>query len=176
MGGAVVLEALPIVGQLPRERDLPSEQRLGLIGSGGLRPLEGGPLGRVQIGVKRGAQVNEQGPGCLLELLSVLCVRGVGSRPSMVAPKLDHQLERGHLQRFPDAVAELRVNALHQATGVSVLMTERAAGRSLAHAASSMRARPRARGSGVMPKSLKKRAASATLSSSSIVIWSIVTG
>lgn len=165
----MALQALPVVRQLAGEQDLAGEQPFRLVGSG-LGALDRCPLVPAQIGVERGAQVHEEIPGHVLELFSILSAVGVRGRLPMPAPKLHHELEPRHLDGLLDALAELGVNALDEPARVSVLMTEGPAERVLTHAAPSMRASPRANGSGVMPKSLKKRDGSVTLSSSSMVI------
>src|SRR5258705_122257 len=90
--------------------------------------------------------------------------------------EIDHELERGHLHGFLDALAELGLDALHQPARVAVLVRERAVDGPLAHGAANMRARPSASASGWRPRSAKNREGSVTLSSSSMMSWSVESG
>ena len=107
----------------------------------------------VELGMKRRAEMGEEGARGLLELLPIRRAVGVGSGAAMMPAKLHHQPEAGHFHGLLDALAELRLDALQEPSRVAVLMAERPVERALAHGAASIRASPRARGSGMIPRS-----------------------
>jgi len=150
--GAVGLEPLPVVGKLAREEHLAGEERLGFANSG-LGPKQSRSLVREELGKKCRSEMGEESAGDLLELLPVRGAIRVGSGASMMPAKLHHQPEARHFHGLLDALAELRLDALKEPSRVAVLLAERPVECALAHGAASIRASPRARGSGAMPRS-----------------------
>src|SRR5215470_15850256 len=173
----VALEALPVVREMAREEDLAGEEPCRLAGAGGLGPREGiAELAR-QVGDEGVTGRREQGPGGRLELRAVLGAGALGRGPTSVRAQIHHELQGGHLDRLLDALAELSLDALDEAAGVTVLVRERAVEGPLAHGeVPNIRRSPAPSDSGLRPRSAKKRDGSATLSSRSMMSWSLVSG
>src|SRR6266849_3068548 len=164
----IALEALPVVGEPPGQPYLAGEQARGLVARGGLGLVEVRAQVRRQLGHVDVPQPREQGARAGLELGAIGGAGALGRGASRGRAQIHHELERGHLHGFLDA--------LDQPARIAVLVREGAAQRPLAHGAANMRLRPAARGSGWRPSSAKKREGSVTLSSSSMMSWSVESG
>jgi len=140
-------------------------------GGSGLGLLELGALFVRHLVPERGAHLCQQLARRGVELAAIRVVVVLGNRKAAAPAALDHQLERGHFGRLLDSLAQLGLDALGERPGVAVLV-----GKGAAHEDRSMRARPGARGSGVMCRSWKNSEGSPRLSAWSMAIWSDVMG
>ena len=154
MGRPVDFEALPVVGQLPGEKDLAAQLTRARIGAPGPRPF--------QIRAALGIETSFEGPPKMreevasqgLELLTVGTAVRLRGRAVVPLAELDEQVERGHFHRLFDPLRQLPVDALDQAARV-VRAVAKPGGLEgvVRHGVSSMRLSPWASGSGVIPKS-----------------------
>ena len=149
------LEALPVVGQPLGQGHLTGEDGLPRVRHGGSGLRTGLPIGLAEGRPEGLVDAGKEALGQRAQLVMVTRVAVLG-KGALVAPaKLDEEIERAHLRRLDDPVADLRVDPLTQGARIAVLVGKRASAGS-AHRAvggASMRLRPTARGSGVSSKS-----------------------
>ena len=154
MGRPVDFEALPVVGQLPGEKDLAAQLTRARIGAHGPRPLQVRAVPPIETSFEGPPKMREEVASQSLELLTVGTAVRLRGRAVVPLAELDEQVERGHFHRLFDPFRQLSVDALEQAARV-VRAVAKPGGLEgvVRHGVSSIRLSPWASGSGVIPKS-----------------------
>ena len=147
-------EALPVVRQLSRKPDLPVKLTRARIGPLSTCRIELASLRGLDFTREGFAQVAKQIRGEGREFVAIRAAVRLRRGATLALAQLDKEVQRRHLDRFFDALGELRLDALAEPARIvlPVAQPRRAEG-IVRHRGGNIRRSPAARGSGFTLKS-----------------------